>query len=148
MAAGSLSAMNTGAHIVVGGLVIQLLFFGFFVYVAGLFHYRVKNRASTSKPYSSPSFETWELMMWTLYAACLLIFVRSVFRVVEFVEGNDGFIMQREYLLYIFDALLMIIQAIILFVVYPGNVLQAGKDQELQLESRGDSSEGFVRASG
>lgn len=59
--------------------------------------------------------------MWALYASCFLILVRSIFRVAEFVEGNDGFIMNREYLLYIFDACLMSLTGIVLAVVYPGS---------------------------
>ena len=41
------------------------------------------------------------------YSASALIMVRSVFRVVEYVEGNNGYIMRREALLYVFDAVLM-----------------------------------------
>lgn len=33
----------------------------------------------------------------------MLILARSVFRVIEFMQGNDGFIMSHEYMLYIFD---------------------------------------------
>jgi RTA1 like protein len=140
MAAGTLSAMNTGAHIVIGGLAIQLLFFGFFAYVAAQFHFRMKRTAPTADGH----LQKWESMMYILYAACLLIFVRSVFRVVEFVQGNDGYIMQREYLLYIFDALLMASQAVLILVVYPGKVLCRGKGNEIQLCSRSDSSNSFI----
>src|SRR4051794_40764376 len=99
MAAGSLSAMDTGANIVVGGLVVQLIFFGFFVVVSAVFHWRVKKQPRyihVPHRVQLRGFEnwvTWEAVMWALYAACLLILVRSVFRVVEFVEGNSGFIM-------------------------------------------------------
>lgn len=127
MAAGTVAAMNTGANIVIGGLVIQLLFFGFFVVVSAVFHWRMKGRASSQvSPPSNGRNKTWESMMWALYAACFLILVRSIFRVAEFVEGNDGFIMRREYLLYIFDACLMALTGIVLAVVYPGAFL--GRD--------------------
>lgn len=126
MAAGTISAMNIGANIVIGGLAIQLLFFGFFVVVSAVFHWRVKRRMSRNVPLSSGRRKSWESIMWALYAACFLILVRSIFRVAEFVEGNDGFIMTREYLLYIFDACLMSITGIVLAVVYPGSFL--GRD--------------------
>lgn len=142
MAAGSVSAMNTGANIVVGGLVVQLLFFGFFVIVSAVFHWRFKKQpryihVSSARSHGPETRMTWEAVMWALYIACLLILVRSVFRVVEFVEGNDGFIMRREYLLYIFDACLMSLTGIVLFVVYPGSFLPKGgkRDSELQLMS-------------
>lgn len=127
MAAGTVAAMNTGANIVIGGLVIQLLFFGFFVVVSAVFHWRRKRQNPSRNQVSSSSNgrnKTWESMMWALYAACFLILVRSIFRVAEFVEGNDGFIMRREYLLYIFDACLMALTGIVLAVVYPGSFLE------------------------
>jgi hypothetical protein len=137
MAAGSLSAMNIGANIVIGGLAIQLLFFGFFVIVSAVFHWRVK-RNSRNISHCSGHSKKWEPIMWALYAACFLILVRSIFRVAEFVEGNDGFIMRREYLLYIFDACLMALSGIVLVVIYPGSFLGCNgnkRDSELQLMS-------------
>ena len=124
MAAGTLSAMNTGANIVVGGLVVQLLFFGFFVIISAVFHWRVKKQpqyvhVSSVRSHSPETRTTWEAIMWALYVACCLILVRSVFRVVEFVEGNNGFIMRREYLLYIFDACLMSLTGVVLIISTP-----------------------------
>lgn len=140
MAAGTVSAMDTGAYIVIGGLVIQLLFFGFFIVVSAVLHWRVK-RNLLSISHSLERSKKWESIMWALYAACLLILVRSIFRVVEFVEGNDGFIMRREYLLYIFDACLMALTGVVLAVVYPGSFLgrnESKRDSELQLMSMDD----------
>lgn len=135
MAAGTLSAIDFGAKVVIGGLAVQLLFFGFFVIVAAIFHWRVKKNEhfidAESHSYSSTvgsstvgTKRTWESLMWGLYIACLLILVRSIFRVVEFVEGNDGFIMRTEYLLYIFDACLMALAGIVLSVLFPGFLLR------------------------
>ena len=139
MAAGTVAAMNTGANIVVGGLVIQLIFFGFFVVVSAVFHWRFKG-LKRSRNVAAP-FErskSWESLMWALYAACFLILARSIFRVAEFVEGNDGFIMRREYLLYIFDACLMALTGVVLAVVYPGSFLGSNdgkRESALQLMS-------------
>ncbi|KAI2788401.1 Protein RTM1 [Penicillium oxalicum] len=140
MAAGSISAMNTGANIVIGGLVIQLLFFGFFVIVSAVFHWRVK-RNSRDISHARELDKKWESIMWALYAACFLILVRSIFRVAEFVEGNNGFIMRREYLLYIFDACLMALAGVVLVITYPGSFLgreNAHRDSALQLMSTDD----------
>lgn len=130
MAAGTLSAMDTGANIVIGGLGVQLVFFSFFVFVSVRFHRRYKKvEEGISTPSTPPSsrlekFTTgWEPIMWALYAACALILIRSIFRVVEFVQGNDGFIMKREYLLYIMDACLMSLTGLALVAVHPGSFL-------------------------
>lgn len=137
MSAGTASATNIGANIVIGGLAIQLLFFGFFVIVSAVFHWRVR-RNSPNISDSSERSKKWEPIMWALYVACFLILVRSIFRVAEFVEGNDGFIMRREYLLYIFDACLMALSGIVLVVTYPGSYIShngSKRDSELQLMS-------------
>ena len=142
MAAGTLSAMNIGENIVIGGLAIQLLFFGFFVIVSAVFHWRVKKRTGYSNlpprtiSQSVRTKMTWESVMWALYIACLLILVRSIFRVAEFVQGNDGFIMRKEYLLYIFDACLMALTGIVLAICHPGSFLTGGgkkRDSEMSL---------------
>ena len=127
MAAGSAEAMQSGEYIVIAGLAIQLLFFGFFMFVAFLFHWRVTKTTSTyktSKVVRSRSGRfSWHSLMWALYAACVLILVRSVFRVIEFVQGNDGFIMSHEYLLYIFDGALMVLTGAFLGIMFPGSFL-------------------------
>lgn len=127
MAMGTLSAMRTGEHIVIGGLAVQLAFFSFFVFVSSVFHWRARKHpeyiAVPSYPVPSRWMRFtagWEPIMWALYAACALILVRSIFRVVEFVQGNAGYIMRHEFLLYIFDALLMAVTGIVLVVIYPG----------------------------
>ncbi|PYH41652.1 RTA1 domain-containing protein [Aspergillus saccharolyticus JOP 1030-1] len=127
MAAGTQAAMTSGEHIVIAGLAIQLLFFGFFVLVVSLFHLRVCAAANPVMGRSQSGRVSWRGLMWALYLACALILVRSVFRVVEFVQGNDGFIMHREYLLYIFDALLMAATGLVLGFVFPGSFLEGQK---------------------
>ncbi|RHZ43121.1 RTA1 domain-containing protein [Aspergillus thermomutatus] len=126
MAAGTLDAMETGEHIVIAGLAIQLLWFGFFIVVASLFHWRVVRgpKYTVSKDLKSQSSGiSWHTLMGALYAACVLILIRSVFRVVEFVQGNAGFIMSHEYLLYVFDAFLMALTGIALGLVFPGSFI-------------------------
>jgi hypothetical protein len=148
MAAGSLSAMETGEQIVIAGLAVQLAFFGFFIVASAVFHYRVRANPQLAPRMVSagPGFShSWEAMLWCLYGACILIFIRSVFRVVEFVQGNDGYIMKREYLLYIFDAVLMAVQAILLLVVYPGKIVQGTpRAGDIALNARADSSDGIM----
>ena len=124
MAAGTLEAMQNGENIVIAGLAIQILWFGFFVVVATIFHWRVVYHPKTlvAKELRSQSSRlSWNSLMWALYIACALILVRSIFRVVEFVQGNAGYIMRHEFLLYIFDALLMALTGIVLLVIFPGS---------------------------
>lgn len=71
----------------------------------------------------------------------MLIMVRSVFRVVEYLQGNNGYILSREGFLYVFDAMLMLAVMATLHFVHPSEVLsflkkrQEGRDTlDLQLE--------------
>lgn len=68
--------------------------------------------------------------MISLYLVSVLIFIRSIVRVVEYAQGNDGYIMTREVFLYIFDALVMWLAMITMNWVHPSEVaayLRGGK---------------------
>ncbi|GME29236.1 Rta1 domain protein [Neofusicoccum parvum] len=95
---------KVGEQLIVGGLFVQLFFFSFFVVVAGMFHRRMA-MVPTSKA-CLPEVR-WRHYLCTLYIVSLLVLVRSVFRVVEYLQGSDSFLMRTETFLYIFDALLM-----------------------------------------
>lgn len=103
MASGGLAAVQRGEHIVVGGLVVQLLFFGFFLIAALLFHYRLGKKSTSHSPAADVP---WEKHLIVLYIASTLIMVRSIFRIVEYVQGNGGYLLRHETFLYIFDAVL------------------------------------------
>lgn len=105
MAAGE-SLLKTGENIIIGGLFVQLTFFGFFVVVAGIFHRRM-SLVPTARA-SDPAVR-WEQYLLTLYVTSALVLVRSIFRVIEYLNGNDGVLLRSEVYLYIFDALLMVV---------------------------------------
>jgi hypothetical protein len=59
----------------------------------------------------------------------LLILVRSLFRVAEYVSGNNGYLLRHEGFLYGFDAALMLCVMVIFNVVHPGEITGwKGKD--------------------
>lgn len=105
MAAGE-SLLETGENMIIGGLFVQLAFFGFFVVAAAIFHRRM-SLVPTGRA-SDPAVR-WQKYLLTLYVTSGLILIRSIFRVVEYLNGNDGYLLRSEIFLYIFDALLMVI---------------------------------------
>lgn len=105
MAAGG-SLLKIGENIIIGGLFVQLAFFGFFVVAAGIFHRRM-SLVPTAKA-SDPAVR-WKKYLLTLYMTSALILVRSIFRVIEYLNGNDGVLLRSEVYLYVFDALLMVV---------------------------------------
>lgn len=82
----------------------------------------------------------WRQLLKVLYATSLLILVRSVFRVIEYVMGRDGVLQSKEVFIYIFDILLMAGVAIVFNWFHPSKIMSVpgkermdGTDSEMQL---------------
>ncbi len=119
MAGKTMTAVRNGQHVVIGGLVLQIIFFGFFVAVATVFNLRI-NKTPTAR--SASSGVPWRRHIHALYYASGLIMLRSIFRVVEYVQGNAGYIMSHEVFIYIFDSILMLGVMVLLNVVHPSEI--------------------------
>jgi hypothetical protein len=65
----------------------------------------------------------WEKHMFVLFAASMLVMIRSVFRVVEYLQGFDGYLLSHEVYLYVFDALLMFIMMALFNWIHPAEIL-------------------------
>ncbi|OBT69395.1 hypothetical protein VE03_01136 [Pseudogymnoascus sp. 23342-1-I1] len=115
---GTASALKTGSRLVVGGLFVQLFFFGCFIAVAVHFDVAM-HRLPTSRAQDVP----WRKHLVALYLASVLVMVRSIFRVVEYLQGFDGYLLSHEYYLYIFDAVLMLCVLVVFNVVHPSEVV-------------------------
>ncbi|PLB45131.1 RTA1 like protein [Aspergillus steynii IBT 23096] len=110
---------SMGNNIVIAGLLIQVIMFGLFIVTAILFQMRMQKSPTTE---SFNAELPWKSHLGTLYMVSLLIMVRSIFRVVEFIMGHDGYLLSHEWTLYIFDALLMWIAMVLFGYRYPGDL--------------------------
>ena len=119
MAGKTMTAVHNGQHVVIGGLVLQIIFFGFFVATATVFNLRI-NKVPTAR--SASSSVPWRRHLHALYYASGLIMLRSIFRVVEYAQGNAGYIMSHEAFLYIFDSILMLSVMVVLNFVHPSEI--------------------------
>ncbi|PVI01010.1 hypothetical protein DM02DRAFT_642118 [Periconia macrospinosa] len=90
MATGTISALHIGEKIIIGGLVVQLLFF--------------------------------ERQLYALYGASALILIRSVFRLIEYAQGNVGYLISHEVFLYFFDSTLMLATMILIAWIHPSEI--------------------------
>ncbi|KAL0254927.1 hypothetical protein SLS55_009451 [Diplodia seriata] len=136
MSAGSASSMHTGEKIVVAGLFIQLAFFGFFIIVGSLFYSRISQHPTAKSAIDDGSMP-WRKHFWVLMGASALVFVRSVFRVIEYLMGNNGYLLKHEVFLYIFDAVLMFAVMALFNVVHPSEItrmLKANDRREVGME--------------
>ncbi|KAJ5210630.1 hypothetical protein N7491_010436 [Penicillium cf. griseofulvum] len=110
---------DTGSYLIVGGLFVQIVFFGCFIATALLFHVRIHRKPTQKVLTNRPPFLRHIV---ALYTTSLLIFVRSIVRVVEFIQGFDGFVISHEVFIYLFDAVLMLAVMLIMNWVHPSEV--------------------------
>ncbi|EXL54191.1 hypothetical protein FOCG_07272 [Fusarium oxysporum f. sp. radicis-lycopersici 26381] len=96
--------MKIREYVIIGGLFFQLVIFGIFIVVVSVFHRRMK-RSPTNKSLE-PSIR-WRHYLTTLYITSGFIWVRSLFRVIEYLDGNDGYLMRTEAFMFVFDATLI-----------------------------------------
>ncbi|KAF9891691.1 hypothetical protein FE257_003703 [Aspergillus nanangensis] len=133
MASGSNAEM--GKNIVIAGLVIQLIVFGFFIVTSAVFEVRMDRRPTGHGVVD----ELWRRPLHTLYVVSALIMARSVFRVIEYAMGNKGYLLSNEWTLYVFDSLLMWAVMVIWGIWHPGTLQGVGKRgcERLELRSTG-----------
>lgn len=132
MASGTISAMKTGEHITIGGLCVQLLFFSIFVFTSVVFHRRILSRSTPRTPEEIQddglpvrSTRTWESVLWGLYISSILILIRSIFRLVEYAQGNNGYLISHEAFMYVFDSTLMFFAMVAMNVFHPSVILSS-----------------------
>jgi hypothetical protein len=150
--------MHTGEKLIIAGLFTQLSFFAIFVAIAGMFHYRLVNDKPLQKRISSRSERSsatgssrailddvpWRRHLYILYIASGLIMVRSFFRVIEYLQGNAGYLLSHEVFLYVFDAALMLVVVVLFNWRHPSEITDAYQkrrvetvDVEIQHSRRG-----------
>lgn len=112
-------SQSTGNNIIIGGLIVQIIFFGFFVICAIFFQRRI---ATNPTPESVGDYVPWQKHLYALYATSILILIRSIIRVVEYAQGSDGVLLSTEVFIYVFDATLMFLVMAIFGVIHPSEI--------------------------
>ncbi|KAF1954336.1 RTA1-domain-containing protein [Byssothecium circinans] len=139
---GKESTVKAGERLIIVGLFVQLFFFGAFVAVAGIFHFRLeRSRTVTDSTTTSVNIDTlpWKRHLIALYVTSGLILVRSIFRIIEYLQGNAGYLLRHEIYLYIFDAILMLGVMVVFNLIHPSQVTEAHQER-----LRGSSSGGVT----
>jgi tellurite resistance protein TehA-like permease len=114
------------------GLALQIVIFGLFVIAGAIFHFRIR-KSPTPKSKNLP----YQKHMFSLYFVSILIFIRSIVRLVEYAQGWDGYILSHEWYLYIFDALLMFTAMVVMAYIHPSEVAAL-------IRGRGKAARNFV----
>ncbi|KAL8671608.1 MAG: hypothetical protein Q9168_003898 [Polycauliona sp. 1 TL-2023] len=131
MASHDSEKVKLGQNIILGGLFLQIIIFGLFVVASVVFHLRVRKHRPR-EAYSGDDVK-WQKMLAVLYAVSAIILVRNIFRVVEYIGGNNGPLLRVEWPTYVFDALLMATTMSVWFAGYPTMIRRSktlGSDSE------------------
>lgn len=121
------SVRKIGQKIVLIGLFIQIIFFGAFVIVSIIVHRRI-DREPSQRSLASP----WRTHMKVLYSVSVLIFVRCIFRVVEYIQGFNGWLISHEWTLFVFDGSLMVLVLVLLYWKHPSSLLRQKEDNSCE----------------
>lgn len=130
---GAAGLMVTGSNAAIGqdiemvGLLIQVIMFAFFVVTALVFQIRTQR----DPRFESDGLISWKRHLYLLYAVSLLIMIRSIFRVVEYGMGTNGYPLTHEWTLYIFDSLLMWSVMVSWLIWYPGELSRPESSMEM-----------------
>lgn len=121
------STAAKGGNVIKVGLIIQIIFFGVFIITSIIFHVKLeKNGSRVLQQRVVP----WKKHQTVLYIGSLLIFVRSIFRYIEYNEGSSGTLLQHEFWSYIFDAALMLLVMAAFNVIHPAEISSLVKERK------------------
>ncbi|KAL2782548.1 RTA1 like protein [Aspergillus keveii] len=128
MATGTIEKYELGEDITVAGLAVQLAFFSVFMVTCGIFHRRIRQSpthevTALDARLREENRRGWQTVLVGLYTASILILVRSIFRLIEYVQGNDGYLISHEVFMYVFDSALMFLTMVAMNVCHPSMIL-------------------------
>ncbi|KAJ5348612.1 RTA1-domain-containing protein [Penicillium brevicompactum] len=115
----SSSSQTTGTHIMVGGIIFQLVSITFFVGCAADFAWRVYKQSPMAVRRNKPLL----LLGAATAFALLLIYIRSVYRTIELLHGWTSSTMRNEKLLIGLDGAMMVPAVMIYNLIHPSHLL-------------------------
>ncbi|EZF25778.1 hypothetical protein H112_01971 [Trichophyton rubrum D6] len=112
------STIKIGIDLYMGGIGLQELFILIFIGLAVRFQYKmaIVEQIEQSKG-------PWRPLLYTVYAALVLITIRIIYRLVEFSGGLHSAIATNEAAFYILDATPMFLALLALNIFHPGRFL-------------------------
>ncbi|KAI9357107.1 RTA1 like protein-domain-containing protein [Pilaira anomala] len=130
----SIKAMKTGQAITLIGLAIQLFFLACFACISIYVHRSPKYQFRTQ---SNPN--PMKKLFLCLYITLGFLYIRSIYRVLEYAYGYTGPIARSEWAFYVFDTLMIFFSFVTYAVFYLGDCLP--KTNEMEMISNTDENE-------
>ncbi|KAI9926320.1 hypothetical protein ASPWEDRAFT_698995 [Aspergillus wentii DTO 134E9] len=122
---GDANVMAIGVKVVLAGLVLSLVVFGFFVLIAVRFHQRLNQESSTVL--DNNPFLHWRRYMWALYVSCFAVMLRNLVRTIQFGSNKESPLNTKEAFIYVFDAFLMFLAMLVLLICHPGRLIKKAR---------------------
>jgi hypothetical protein len=110
----------------VAGIVFQLVSITIFVVCAGDFLRRIQKLG-----YLSSASGSFMMLMGAMVLSVVCIYIRSIYRTVELVQGWDGYLITQESYFIGLDGAMMIISVGVFNVFHPGWLLPSVGDAGL-----------------
>lgn len=104
-----------GAHLVTASLCLQAALFGSFGLLAAQFHRRANKENLLSKDL--------RIVLYVLYVSATIVTIRCIYRLVEYIEGWDSTVYKNEVFFWIFEAVIMFLNTLLLNFYHPGKRL-------------------------
>ena len=99
---GSDKIVTVGENIILGGLVLQIILYLFFMLIGAVFH-----KQYVTMPDQNGS--GWQKLLYSLHFVGVLIIVRNIVRTIEFATGDRGVLYRNDWTIFIFDGTCMVL---------------------------------------
>ena len=114
------SQANKGKNIVLVGLGIQLVTFGFFVLASSRFSFVLRSKLRNE---SLPHNTNWPLILVVINTSSVIILIRSISRFLQYALGVHNVLSDSEAYFYCLDAVPIYFVVIIFICFYPAQYL-------------------------
>ncbi|PGH20115.1 hypothetical protein AJ80_03683 [Polytolypa hystricis UAMH7299] len=112
--------IDRGTYVLVAGLSIQVVSLLTFMGMSAEFAWRVRRRGASARHADLRRTAKFQTFLGCLALATVLLFIRSVFRVVELSEGFAGHLAQDQVSFMVLDGVMVLVAVILLTVMHPG----------------------------
>ena len=123
---------KTGTNIMVGGILFQMasitIFVGFFVEF--LRRVRKQKRSLGTKI---------NILIAATAFSCIMIYIRSIYRTIELLQGWSGYLITHEGYFIGLDAALMLLAVAVFNFIHPGWFLPQSRNELMNTEGSDDS---------
>ncbi|KAH9898354.1 RTA1-domain-containing protein [Cubamyces lactineus] len=132
------SKVALGSHVILVGLIVQIISMTVFCYMMAEYAFR----RFTDRPFRKPEMASYaeaavpvmsartmdrsmKLLITGICVSTALIYIRSVYRIIEFSNGYSGSISHTQVLFNVFDGMMVTLAMYTLNAMHPGLLLRA-----------------------